>query len=145
MLIKVLPNQIPLVWEHVKFAVTQINEIAPENLTAALTRLLHDLLNEKAQCWVTLNQDRVLLNISITRVGDNSITGERELNCLFLYAYQGMTDSACKGIIAAFREFARITGCTRITGASRHPRLCELLEQHGLIPEYRTFTLTVEG
>lgn len=143
--IRVLPTQIPLVWEHVKWAVAQINEIPSENLREGLVRLLYGLLSEKAQCWVTLNEERVILNVSVTQIGDNTITGERELRWLFFYAYQGTTEHIGQNIIAAFRTFARDSGCTRITGASRNPRACALMEQHGFVPEYRTFALPVEG
>lgn len=145
MLIKILPTQIPLVWEHVKYAVAQINEIPPTHLSEALTRILYDLLSGKAQCWVTLNEDRVILNVSVTRIGVNTVTGERELHWLFFYAYQGTTEHIRKELVRVFRECAREEGCVRVTGASRNPRACELLEQGGFTPEYRTFALTVEG
>ena len=143
MLIKVLPTQIPLVWEHIKYAIVQVNEIPPEHLTEALITVLHDLLSDKAQCWVTLNEDRVILNVSVTRVEYNNLSGEHCFHWLFLYAYQGMTDQTCKALVAAFRQHAKQLGCTRVTGASRNPRACALMEQHGFTPEYRTYFIPV--
>ena len=145
MLIKVLPTQIPLVWEHIKYAIVQVNEIPPEHLTTSLITVLHDLLSGKAQCWITMNEAHVILNVSVTRVEYNNLSGEHSLHWLFLYAYQGMTDHICRTIITAFQQHAKHLRCTRVTGVSRNPRACTLMEQHGFTPEYRTFFIPVEG
>lgn len=143
--IRVLPSQIPQVWEAVKYAVVQLNEVPPEELDEYLVWMLQQLLSEKAQCWVTLNDDRILLNVSITRIVTNTFTKEPALHLQCLYAFQGLTDSTVEEALMLYRQFAKKTGCTQVTGASRHPRACALMEQHGFKPEYKTYTLAVEG
>lgn len=143
--IKVTPQQIPQVWEAVKYAITQLNEVPNEQLPDYLRWMLHQLLSEKAQCWVTLNEQRILLNVSITRITVNAFTQERELHLQCLYAFQGLTDHIVLEALTLYRQYANKTGCVRVTGASRHPRACAIMEQHGFQPEYKTYTLALEG
>jgi hypothetical protein len=140
-----MPSQIPKVWEAVKYAVHQLDEIPAEQMPAYRVWLLHQLLSEKAQCWVTLNEDRVLLNVSLTRISTNTSTGRRELHLQCLYAFQGLTDQTVTEALALYRAFAKQSGCAIITGASRHSRACALMEQHGFQPQYRTYTLGIGG
>lgn len=143
--IKVLPSQIPQVWEAVKYAIVQLNEVPQEHMKAYLLWMLHQLLSEKAQCWVTLNEQRILLNVSITRIATNPFTKEPELHLQCLYAFQGLTDHIVTEALALYRQFAKSVGCARITGASRHPRACAIMEQYGFQPNYRTYTFSVEN
>lgn len=143
--IKVTPQQVPKVWETVKYAITQLDEVPNERLSAYLLWMLHQLLSEKAQCWVTLNEQRILLNVSITRIVTNPFTHERELHLQCLYAFQGLTEHIVLEALALYRQYAKRTACVRVTGASRHPRACAIMEQHGFQPEYKTYTLALEG
>jgi len=143
--IRVLPPQIPTVWEAVKYAVVQLDEVPPEQLNDYLLWMLQQLLSEKAQCWVTLNEDRVLLNVSLTRIVENPFTKNPELHLQCLYAFQGLTEHTITEALTLYRQFAKKAGCVTVTGSSRHPRACALLEQYGFQPGYKTYTLAVEG
>jgi len=143
--IKVMPSQIPRVWEAVKFAVVQLDEIPNEQMQQYCVWMLHQLLSEKAQCWVTLNDDRMLLNVSITRIADNAFTGQRELHLQCLYAFQGLTDQTITEALTLYRAFARKSGCVVIAGSSRHHRARELMERHGFQKQYHTYTLDIGG
>jgi len=143
--IKVMPSQIPQVWEAVKFAIVQLDEIPNEQMPDYCVWLLHQLLAEKAQCWVTMNEDRILLNVSITCIVPNAFTKEPELHLQCLYAFQGLTEQTVREAIVLYQQFAKKAGCVRITGASKHPRACVIMEQHGFQPSYKTYTLAVGG
>jgi len=140
-----MPSQIPMVWEPVKYAVYQLNEIPNEQMSDYCVWLLHQLLSEKAQCWVTLNEDRVLLNVSITRITANPFTKQKELHLQCLYAFQGLTDTTVQEALSLYRAFAGQNGCVVVTGASRHPRARALMEKHGFQPQYHTYTLDIGG
>ncbi len=141
--IRVMPSQIPQVWEAVKFAIVQLDEIPNEQMQDYCVWMLHQLLSEKAQCWVTLNEDRILLNVSITRIVVNQFTNELELHLQCLYAFQGLTDSTVEEALTLYRMFAKKVGCKRVTGASKHPRARAVMEQHGFQKQYHTYTLDI--
>lgn len=141
--IKVMPSQIPQVWEAVKFAIAQLNEVPDDQRPAYYVWILQELLSEHAQCWVTLNDDRILLNISITRIVENLWTKERELHIHCMYAFQGITDTTASALLHLYTDCARSMGCVRVVGASRHPRACAVMEQQGLTPYYRTYVKEV--
>lgn len=141
--IKVMPSQIPQVWEAVKYAIVQMNEVPNEQLSAYFVWLLQDLLSEKAQCWITLNEERVLLNVSVTRTIEQGWTKERELHVHCMFAFQGLTETTVATLLQMYVDFAKTMGCTRIIGASRHPRGCAVMEQQGLTPYYRTYVKEV--
>lgn len=141
--IKVMPSQIPQVWEAVKYAIAQMNEIPNEQMSAYYVWLLQDLLSEKAQCWITLNEERVLLNVSVTRIVKQGWTNENELHVHCMYAFQGLTDTTVATLLQMYVDFASVMGCKRVIGASRHPRACAVMEQQGLTPYYRTYVKEV--
>lgn len=143
--IKVMPSQIPQVWEHIKFGIAQIGEIPQEYLSAYCLKLLCDLLSEKAQCWVSLNEDRVLLNISVTKLSQNTTTDEKELYIEGFYAFQGTTPTTMEKLFALYQGFAKQAGCVRVVSNTKVPRACEILERHGFQPGRRTYTRTVEA
>jgi len=143
--IRVLPTQVPVVWEAVKYAVVQLHEIPNEQLNSYCIWLLHELLTEKAQCWITLNDERMLLNISVTRIVDQEWTKERELHVHCMYAFQGLTDTTMAALIQRYMDFAKVEGCKRVISATRHPRVMALMEAQGLSPYYRTYVKEVEG
>lgn len=143
--IRVMPAQIPLVWEHIKYGVSQIGQVANESLSRYCIKLLCDLLSEKAQCWVQLNDERLLLNITVTKIVQDRDTNERELNVEGLYAYQGTTPTGMAIHRNHYQEFAKLAGCSRITVTSRVPRAWEILEQNGFKLQCRTYAFPVEG
>ncbi len=143
--IKVLPTQIPLVWEHIKFGISQIGEIPNECMGTYYVHLLHQLLSGRYQCWVLLNPDRVLLNVSITRIIDDPRQGERELYIEGFYAFQGTTVTSMTELISLYTQFAKQAGCAKLTADSRVPRAREILEQHGFVPQRQKYALRVEG
>jgi hypothetical protein len=143
--IRVLPSQIPQVWEAVKYAVVQLDEVPQEQHNAYFVWLLQDLLSEKAQCWVTLNEDRVLLNVSLTRLVEHAWTQERELHVSCMYAFQGLTDETVTALLQMYMDCAKTMGCVRVVGTSRHPRAYAVMERQGLVPYARTYVKHVEG
>ena len=142
--IKVLPTQIPLVWEHIKFAIAQIGEIPSECMETYYIHLLHQLLSGRYQCWVKLNTDRILLNISVTRIVEDLRQGTRELYIEGFYAFQGTTTTSMAELISLYKQFAKQAGCTEETADSSVTRAKEILEQHGFIPQRQKYALRVE-
>lgn len=142
--IKLLPSQIPLVWEHIKFGIAQIGEVPNEEMSRFSVNLLCQLLSEKAQCWVTFNEERIILNISVTRIDQLIWTGEKELYLEGFYAFSGTTPTSLNDIVRSWQDFAKSAGCVRVTASSRVPRACTLLEEHGFKLRRRSYALALE-
>ena len=142
--IKLLPSQIPMVWEHIKFGIAQIGEVPNEYMNTYCVHLLHRLLSGSYQCWVLLNADRVLLNISVTKITEDPFQGARELWIEGFYAFQGTTVTSMTELFSLYRAFAKKMGCARVAASSRVPRAKEILEQHGFVAQRQVYTLSVE-
>lgn len=142
--IKVLPLQIPLVWEHIKYGIVQTGETPPEHLPRQYVQLLCDLLSEKAQCWVRLNENRIILNISITKILQNPTTDHRELYIDGFYAYQGTTFTGMEELFVLLKDFARQAECSRITTSTGVTRAQDILLQHGFQEDRISYKVELE-
>jgi len=145
MVIKLLPSQIPIFWEAIKFAVVSVDEVIEKDREAYLNLLLHSLLNSKSQCFVRLNEERRLSALFITRFSINKVTGEKNLSIRILYSWKRSQDEEWKDTFAVIKKFAEHEGCTDITFRSKNPRIWHLGEIMGFKESSRAFTLRMEG
>ena len=58
MIIKVPLNQIKEYWEVIKYSAIQADAVADEHVGLYSLDLLYDLLNEKAQCLISFEDNR---------------------------------------------------------------------------------------
>lgn len=145
MIIRVLPQQIPTVWEVVKFAALRSDEVAPENFQTFCTGLLHKLMNGKMQCWLRLDESRTVLSVQLTEIQSNGPLGIKELVVLGLYSFKLIQDEDAREMHQMWTAFARTTGCQRIVAYSKAPRVWEMLQVMGWTPSHRQFTYKVEA
>lgn len=143
MIIKVLPNQIPQLWDAIKFAAVSVDRIGENERPLYLNRLLAALLNDTAQCFVRMNGERQLQGIAITRFTQDEVTGERSLFINCLYSFQGVDRDQWESDFAYIREFAKVSGCKNITAYSNNPRVFEIVESVGFKERYRCFITEV--
>ena len=57
MVIELLPDQVPRLWDAIKYGVVHTGNISEKDRPAYLCCLLHALLSSKANCFVWLNDD----------------------------------------------------------------------------------------
>ena len=141
-IIRATPTQIPMLWEAIKYAVANADELGTDAIGPYCQWLLQALLSERAQCWVSLNEERLLLSLMVTMIFRNQFTGEKELTAHGLYAFQGFTENTMDQGFALLRDFASASGCAVITCVSRHARMWEIFQTHGWTEQHRTFQLT---
>ena len=139
MLIKLLSTQIPQTWEVIKFAVTRVDEVDPENLQPYLNELLHALLSDKAQCFVRLNKDRIIIALYITRIRADKITGKKYLFIQNVYSFKTVIDETWTQDANLLKEFAKKEKCSYLSFYSRNKRIWELGEMAGFKEKYRVF------
>jgi len=145
MVIKILPTQIPQLWEIIKFAVTRADEVESKDLQPYFNELLHALLSDKAQCFVRLDDNRILLLLMITRISVDKITGRKSLFIQALYSWKNVEDKEWQDDYNFVKEFAKHEQCKLISFESRNLRIWQLGETLGFKESLRTFRLSLGG
>ena len=145
MIIKLMPQQVPALWEAIKLAAVQSNEISGAAITPFLHRLLQTLLSEKAQCFVRLDDARTLLSLMITSIIVNPFTGQRELVVRCFYSFRMMTEEDTREGTMLLKEFAKTQECDLVSSQSRHPRIWQLAQDHGWREHSRRYIYEVTG
>lgn len=143
MIIKLLPNQVPFFWDAIKLATTQADEVDSKNIQPYLNELLQSLLSEKAQCFVSLDDKRVLTGLLITRVCIDKITGDKFLLIQSVYTWKLLTDQVWKDAYDLFRLFAIKEGCKYFSYSSSNPAIWDRASKLGFKEKTRTFILDI--
>jgi len=125
-IIRLLPGQVIKLWEAIKYGVIRADEVKEKDRQVYLNELLHALLNEKAQCFIRLSDDRRLFAILITRFQVDKITGNKDLYLQGLYSWEIVNNEIWQRDIDFIRDFARREKCNRITFKSNVPRVMEI-------------------
>ena len=143
MIIKLLPNQIPFFWEAIKFATKQADEVESNNMQPYFNELLHALLSNKAQCYVYLNNDRILVGLLITRLKIDRITKDKFLFMQSVYTWESLEDQIWRRAYDITRLFAIKEGCKYLSFNSRNPNIWSRTEKLGFKEITRTFSLKI--
>jgi len=139
MLVKLLAEQVPSFWETIKFVATNADEVSKKDLPAYLNELLHALLSDKAQCFVRLNNERVLLALTTTRILENKITGENYLLIQCAYSFQAVDPEVWKEDRENLETFAKAANCKYISFNSRNEKIWKMGEYAGFKEVNRTY------
>ena len=144
MLIKLISTQMVDFWEVIKFAVTRVDEVDPENLQPYLNELLHSLLSDKAQCWIRLDENRIVIALYITRIRADKITGKKYLFIQNMYSFKTVIDEIWTQDANLLKEFAKKEKCSYLSFYSRNKRIWELGEMVGFKEKYRVFNFQLK-
>jgi hypothetical protein len=137
--IKLLPSQIPIYWEVIKYIIVTVDEVDEKNLQPYLNELLHALLNEKAQCFVELSESRNIIGVCITKFMVDKVTGEKYLYIQNAYSFRSADNESRKKSIDFLKDFARKEHCTYMTFQSRNRRVWEIGEISGFKEKARIY------
>jgi len=141
--IKLLPDQVPQLWEAIKFASLKADTIEEKDRQLYLNRLLQSLLSSKAQCFVRLDNERQLMALTITRIMNDEVTGEKSLFINCLYSFKRVLDEQWKEEFEILKRFAEKQGCVKITTYSSNKRVFEIVSLLGFTERYRCFIMEV--
>jgi len=144
-IVKIVPTQIPQLWEVIKFACAQADEVNKEDFPYYFNELLHALLNDKAQCFMRIAEDRTLLALLITRIMIDKVTGKKYLFMQCLYSFKAVEDEVWKRDWNFILDFIKREGCSYISFNSRNKRLWDIAEKLGFKERHRTFDFVVGG
>ena len=145
MLIKLIPKQIPIFWETIKYSCEKADALHQENYQPYFNELLHALLSDKAQCFVRLDDKRVLLGLLITRFLGNKVTGEKEFRLQSAYSFHSEPQAVWAKDFGVVLEIAMKTGCTKITFETNNPQLASLGTSVGCKEVSRLYEYIIGG
>jgi len=145
MLIRILPNQVPKVWEQIKFAAVSVDRIEDRDRPLYLNRLLIALLNDKAQCFLRVTDNKQLLGVAITRILVDEITGEKSLFINCVYSFQIVSESQWNEDLEIIKKFAKRSGCVKLISYSNNRRVFEIVTNVGFKERYRCFAMNLEA
>lgn len=143
MTIKLLPDQVPKLWNAIKFAAATIDRVSQEHLPNYLNKLLAELLSEKAQCFIRMDETRHLLAIAITKISIDNVSGDRILTISCVYSFQKAALTDWNDDRELLRSFAIKSGCKRIVTCSNNQRVFDLALSNGFTEQYRCYALEV--
>lgn len=138
-------EQIVLFWEAIKFACKQADEVNKEDYGRYFNELLQASLSKKAQCFVVLDQAKVLHNIAITRLTTDKVLQRKELFLQCLYSMSIMSEIQLREYFNFIAEFAKQEKCSTIVFNSRNYRVWELAKLVGISERYRSFEYRIGG
>lgn len=143
MFIKVLPSQVPMIWEQIKYAVSNADRVDSRDLQNYLSNLLGTLLSDKAQCFVRLGPQRTLLAVVITRFMNDEMTGDKTLLIQSLYSFSPVPDDEWLVNMNTIESYAIKKGCKKVMCYSNNDRVFELASQLKFQEHFRCFVKEV--
>lgn len=144
MILRLLPTQIPIFWEAIKYAAIQADEVESQYQLPYLNRILHSLLNDKSQCFVRLSPTKQLLSIMVTMIGLDKVTDAKMLFIQVLYSWKLVSDLEWEKDWEFLRSFAQKERCVRISFESKSPRIWQLGQLVGFKEQIRVFSYDLE-
>ena len=128
MIIKLLPEQIPTYWEHIKFALIKTMMIEPKSVERYLINVLSYLLSNKYQCWIVLSEDRHIQWVLITRIFIG-LGGESYLFIETLYGYSPISVQTKEAGMKIMKEFAKEAKCSYVLCVPISPLAVKVCQQ----------------
>lgn len=140
-----LPVQIPMFWEAIKYSGVHADEVDPKDYAAYFNELLHALLSDKAQCFVVLDENRILCSLFITRLFQDKAVDKKKLQIQCLYSMSTMTNDEANKYLAFIIKFAKKESCVEVMFNSRNSRVWELAEATNCVMKSRTYAYIIGG
>ena len=144
MLIRIIPNQIPQVWEQVKYAAVNTDRVENGNLQKYLNSLLQSLLNGKTQCFLRINDNRELLAVILTELRASYLDGEKSLFIKNIFSFKSVDSIEWEENMSSIDKYAKAMGCKTILGCSSNNRIFELALSLGFKESHRYFVKDLE-
>lgn len=143
MLLRVLPPQIPKIWDSVKYTIMKVAEVKEKDYQTVFNYTLRELLSEKMQCWVRLNEERRLVALLLSEIRINKITGEKDFMLSLLYSWRPTANDEWISDLDEIKIFAKKAECARIIAESSSQRMWNIYELNGFKESIRRYIYEV--
>lgn len=144
MVIKLTPDQIPKLWEIIKYAAVNANNIDKKSCPSYLYRLLHKLLSSRAQCFIVMNDKRVIVTVYIIQFIINDITGDKYLSIQSMHSFEAANIETRKEQVNIFKKLAEKEQCKYIHFTSCSEDIWNLSKMLGFQERSRNYVLGIE-
>jgi hypothetical protein len=145
MFIELIQKQIPVFWDTIKYACVNANVLHKDNYLPYFNELLHALLSSKAQCFVRLDENRVIIGVLVTRIKGNKVTGEKELLLESAYSFKPEPQETWQRDFDVVLKLALKRGCTKLTFVTNNPKLASLGLSVGCKEVSRSYEYPIGG
>jgi hypothetical protein len=131
MLVKLLPDQISIYWDHIK---TALVETTPELTARGITVILENLLCDSMQCWFELigeDEDTRLLAILVTSIFQDNFFQANCLRICCLYGFDAITQQQWEEGASTLTNYAKSVDCVRIEAFTKREGLPVIAKKFG--------------
>jgi len=143
--IKVRTPKIPTIWDNIKYVVGKVYRITREQAGGIFIKVLHELLNDRYQCFVHLDDDGEKLKAMVfTEICVNKISGKKTLGIPCLYSFTYHTMEEWREFFQLIVDFAEQENAFPINCESSNGRVWEIVEHLGFAETSRNFTYNKE-
>jgi len=143
MVIRVLSFQIPQFWEAIKFVVDRSSGFGEYDRRSYFTQLLCDLLSNKSQCFIAVDENYEMYALAITEIKINEFSEKKYLVVKNLYSWKFTKEDVWHRHWRTVEKFAKNQGCEYIYFESGNKRIWELSEKFGAKESFRVYRYDV--
>ena len=143
MIIQLLPEQITKVWDMLRYAIAET--FIPRNTCTNehMRSILSSLLSGQSQAWMVFDKDgaqeRRFIGFMVTRLGIDSVVGEKTLFIDCIYAYETVPESIMFQAHGVLEKFAIKNNCKSMATITESDRIVTLAERNGYTKRYMLF------
>lgn len=124
MTIQLSADQIARYWDALKWVVAgAVDEPVDSNTLLGL------LLAGKAQCWVSLNEERRIGLVGVTMLTSSQLSGEKDLLLYALVAQRRVPREEWEDAVRVLRAWAKKQGCRRVVAYSTLESVRNMVEK----------------
>ena len=146
MIIKILPLQIPQFWEAIKSTIRSVVPASTsQDIQVLYVEALHALLNDKAQCFVCLDNNRILKGMILTRIGVDKVVGCTYIQFELAYAWDKLTNEDWQETYELVMLFCKKADCKYMLIKSINPRILEMAARYGFTKKFEIHQAQIRG
>ena len=145
MAIMLVPDQIPMFWEAIKFAALGSEIVEEKYRDKFFNNLLYLLLSGKAQCFVRLSAERKLQMIGLTSIRSDEVRCEKTLFAFSLYSFEKVSGDVWISDLENLKDWAKASGCKSITAWTSNSKAVVMFNAMGWKKVFDIFMLDLPG
>ena len=139
MIVKLTPPQVSTYWELIKYANINGDLVSEDHRQVVLNETLHALLNETAQCFLRLDDNRQVIAVLLTRIQISKVSGDKLLYIQCIFSFRKVPDNQWVEDWQYLKNFAASSQCKYIEAESSNPMIFKIMQQLAARELYRTF------
>lgn len=130
MIVRLLPMQIPIFWDHIKHALKKVEKLGTDNERGVYSHVFAKLMADKMQGFV-IGTETTVDGIIITEILENDITHDLSLVVRVLYAFEDVDNQTWRKAIGLVKKVAKHEGCYRVLMYFSNPKIVQMGIDYG--------------